>query len=81
MIDQLTLGVGLKDEATFVNYDAVQNGPLIHELKKTASGQGERVIYFCGIGGQGCTHLLQASCHEATRHQMTSVYIPLRNLI
>lgn len=81
MINQLTLGVGLKDEATFANYYTGQNGTLIQELKKTASGHGERVIYFCGIGGQGCTHLLQAACHEANRHKLTSVYIPLASLI
>ena len=81
MINQLTLGVGLKDEATFTNYYASQNGPLVQELKKTASGTGERVIYFCGSGGQGCTHLLQASCHEATHHKQTSVYLPLTSLI
>ncbi|MDR3477751.1 MAG: DnaA regulatory inactivator Hda [Gammaproteobacteria bacterium] len=81
MINQLTLGVGLKDEATFANYYAGQNGPLIQELKKTASGVGDRVIYFCGSGGQGCTHLLQASCHEATHHKQTSVYLPMASLI
>jgi DnaA family protein len=81
MINQLTLGVGLKDEATFANYYAGKNGPLIQELKKSASGSGERVTYFCGIGGQGCTHLLQAACHEAHRYKLTSVYIPLASLI
>ncbi|MDR3492350.1 MAG: DnaA regulatory inactivator Hda [Gammaproteobacteria bacterium] len=81
MINQLTLGVGLKDEATFANYYPGKNGPLIQELKKVAEGNGERVIYFCGSGGQGCTHLLQAVCHEANRNKLTSVYIPLGSLI
>lgn len=81
MIDQLTLGVGLKDQATFANYYAGVNGPLIQELKNTSSGMGERIIYFCGSGGQGCTHLLQACCHEANRHKLTAGYIPLASLI
>lgn len=81
MANQLTLGVSLKDEATFANYYAGQNGPLIQELKKAARGIGERVIYFCGSGGQGCTHLLQACCHEANYHKVTAVYIPLASLI
>lgn len=38
------------------------------------------MIYFYGAGGEGATHLLQASCHEANRHQRSSVYIPLANL-
>jgi DnaA family protein len=81
MVSQLTLGVGLRDEATFANYYEGQNGPLIQQLKKTASGTGEKIIYFCGSGGLGCTHLLQAVCHEANRHKLTSVYIPLASLI
>jgi DnaA family protein len=81
MNHQLTLGVGLKDEATFANYYAGQNGPLIHELKKAAGGLGERVIYFAGVGGAGCTHLLQASCHEANHHKLSAVYLPLASLI
>lgn len=80
MINQLTLGVGLKDDATFANFYAGKNQQLITELKKTASGQGERVIYFCGIGGDGCTHLLQACCHEANQNHLRSVYLPLANL-
>lgn len=79
-INQLTLGVGLKDEATFINYYAGNNSLLVNELKKTARGQGEHVIYFCGAGGEGRTHLLQACCHEANQNHLTSVYIPLENL-
>lgn len=78
--NQLTLGVGLKDEATFANYFAGKNQLLIEELKKSASGLGERFIYFCGAGGDGCTHLLQASCHEANQHHLRSVYLPLSQL-
>lgn len=81
MINQLTLGVGLKDETTFTNYYAGRNGALIEELKKTASGVGEHIIYFCGTGGMGCTHLLQACCHVANHHKLSSVYLPLANLI
>jgi DnaA family protein len=71
----------LKDEATFANYYPGKNGPLIQALQNTVAGKGERVIYFCGNGGEGCTHLLQACCHEARLHQLTSVYLPLRSLI
>lgn len=77
---QLTLGVGLKDEATFANFIAGKNQQIISELKNSASGKGERVIYFCGASGEGCTHLLHACCHEANQHGLTSVYLPLSNL-
>jgi DnaA family protein len=79
--NQLTLGVGLKDEATFLNYFAGKNSLLVEELKKSARGSSERVIYFYGSGGQGSTHLLQACCHEANQNGLSSVYIPLADLI
>src|SRR5579885_536696 len=77
---QLTLGLSLKDEATFSNFHAVNNAEIISELKKAASGQGEKMIYLCGTRGQGCSHLLQAACHYAHQHCITSVYLPLANL-
>jgi DnaA family protein len=79
MINQLTLGVGLKDEATFANFYPGNNAQLVNVLKNAARGAGEKVIYFYGTGGQGCTHLLQACCHEAYHNQLSSVYIPLGN--
>ncbi len=80
MINQLTLGVGLKDEATFANYFAGSNQQLVNELKKTVCGTGEQVIFFSGLGGEGRTHLLQACCHDANQFQHTAVYIPLDSL-
>ena len=80
MINQLTLGVGLKDEATFANFYAGKNTHLMTALKNAAEGHGERVIYCYGMGGQGCTHLLQAACHEAHQYAKSAVYIPLANL-
>src|SRR5690606_15984203 len=41
----------------------------------------EKIIYLCGARGQGLSHLLQASCHEAARHQQTAVYLPLSELL
>lgn len=79
MNNQLTLGVGLKDDATFANFYSKKNAQLIATLKKSAAGAGERIIYFYGTGGLGCTHLLQASCHEAKLHQLNAVYIPLKS--
>lgn len=81
MLSQLTLGVGLKDEATFANYYAGKNALLIEELKKSSRGIGERVIYFYGAGGQGATHLLQACCHEADQHGLSAAYLPMNSLI
>lgn len=79
--NQLTLGLSLRDEATFANFHAAKNAEIVAELKKTASNQGEQIIYLCGTRGQGCSHLLQAVCHYAHQQQMSSVYLPLANLV
>ena len=81
MISQLTLGVGLKDQATFATYLAGKNSLLVEELKKMAYGEGERMIYFYGAGAQGSTHLLQACCHAAHQHGSSAAYLPLAKLI
>lgn len=80
MITQLTLGVHLKDEATFANFYSGKNQLAITALKNAAHRKGEKIIYLYGSGGQGCTHLLQAVCHEAHQNKQTAVYIPLANL-
>jgi DnaA family protein len=80
-IVQLTLGIPLKDEATFANFYAAKNAEIVAELKKTASGVGEASIYICATRSQGCSHLLQASCHYAHQHQLRSIYLPLASLI
>ena len=76
---QVPLGLS-KDEATFANYYAGKNAQILEELKKTVSGNGERIIYLYGTQGQGCSHLLQASCHFAHQQQIRSVYLPLKEL-
>lgn len=78
---QLTLGLSLKDEATFANFYAGKNAEILAELKKTASGQGEKVTYLSGTRGEGLSHLLQAACHYAHQHQLSSVYLPLANFL
>lgn len=78
---QLALALNLKDEATFDNFYAANNAEIMQSLKQAAAGLGERIIYLCGSRGEGCSHLLQAVCHEAHLQGRTSVYLPLNNLI
>ncbi len=78
---QLTLGLGLKDEATFDNFYAGKNIEIIAALKEVAAGHGDNFFYLCGNRGQGCSHLLQACCHYAYHQQLSSVYLPLSNLL
>jgi DnaA family protein len=81
VLTQLPLGLSLKDEATFDNFYAGNNAEIIPVLKKAASGAGEKIIYLSGMRGQGCSHLLQASCHYAHQQQRSSAYLPLANLL
>lgn len=78
---QLTLGLSLKDEDTFENFYAGKNNEIIAQLQNTAGGEGEHVIYLCGVRGQGLSHLLQACCHYAHQHHIRSVYLPFATLL
>lgn len=77
---QLPLGLQLQDEATFDNFYPGTNVEIVTELKKIAQGQGEPIVYLCSTRGQGLSHLLQACCHAAHKHQRPSVYLPLSHL-
>ncbi len=81
LIRQLTLSVGLRDDATFSNYFSKQNAELVAALKRTAAGEGERMIYVHGMGGLGRTHLSQACCHQANQFKLNSIYLPLASLL
>lgn len=77
---QLTLGLSLRDETTFDNFYLGSNIEIVNELKKAVTKNGEKIIFLYGKRGQGCSHLLQACCHYAYQHQLSSVYLPLANL-
>lgn len=81
ILAQLPLSLSLKDDASFDNFYPGKNGEIIVALKMAASLQGEKIIYVCGSRGQGLSHLLQASCHEAARHKVSAIYLPLSQLL
>lgn len=78
---QLPLSLRLRDEATFANFYPGSNLEILRSLEQIAAGSGERMVYLCGARGQGRSHLLQAACQTASQHQLTSVYLPLGNLL
>ena len=72
---QLALEVQLRDDATLDNYLApAQAQPLLRALEGQLHAQGEPVIYICGPGGSGKSHLLQAACHLAGD---AALYLPM----
>lgn len=74
---QLTLGIGLRDSATFASFLPEGNEPVVQALQDEA----EAVVYLWGPAGSGRTHLLQALCHQAVRRGATPAYLPLRDLV
>lgn len=80
---QLSLGVSLKDDATFDNFFApaqTPNAEVVASLKAQAEGLGEQFIYVWGSAGAGLTHLLQASCHYADAASRSVQYLPLKDV-
>ncbi len=77
MNTQLALGITLRDEATFTNFDSRANQQVLRCLKQLLKGSGERIIYLWGQGDVGITHLLQACCHEAFQRQAHAIFLPL----
>ena len=73
MNQQLTLGINLRDDATFENYFAGQNEQVIHNLKK----QEEPYVFLFGENGTGKSHLLQSACHKTGIKGLPVVYLPL----
>ena len=74
-LDQLTLGVGLYDDAQFKNFFVSDvNQPLVSAL---AAGEEEPFLYIWGNGSPGLSHLLQASCNKTAAEGRTAIYVPL----
>ncbi|MFV8783279.1 DnaA regulatory inactivator Hda [Microbulbifer sp. SA54] len=81
---QLSLGVSLRDDATFANFYQVPgdaNRQVVTLLKSFASGENpEQVVYLWGESGSGVTHLLQAVCQVAEASGRSFQYLPLGEL-
>lgn len=77
MNTQLTLGVMLRDDATFDNFFVGTNQQALSCLVQLVQGKGERIVYLSGPNGAGVSHLLQACCHAACFEQQSSIYLPL----
>ncbi len=79
---QLSLGVSLRDDATFANfYIAEGNEQALHALQEFSAGGGEGNLVLWGSRGAGLTHLLQACCHQAFGCDLNVQYLPLRDLV
>lgn len=75
---QLSLSIGLRDDASFENFLPGDNSIAFTLLQSVASGEKpEGSIYLWGGVASGKTHLLQAVCHQATKSDLQVAFIPL----
>jgi DnaA family protein len=72
---QLTLPVGLHDDATFANYFPGANAHWVSYLQEFIAGHKEKYLFISGQPGAGCTHLLQACCRMAITEQLSAAYV------
>ncbi|MCF6218412.1 MAG: DnaA regulatory inactivator Hda [Gammaproteobacteria bacterium] len=79
MADQLTLGVQLKDNASFANFYPGDNQEALQALMLLARQAEPGFVFLWGGVGSGKSHLLQALCHEAGSAGGATVYLPLRD--
>jgi DnaA family protein len=79
--EQLPLRVQLRDDATFDNFYSSETQEFASQIQMSAAGAGEQSIFISGSLGSGCSHLLQAACHEAESKGLNSVYLPLDELV
>lgn len=77
---QLPLGVSLRDDARFENFQVGENGLVCEIVKQAARGEGDQFVFLWGGSGFGCSHLLQAACHASDEFNRQAVYLPLNDL-
>lgn len=84
MPEQLSLRINLNDDATFENFFLQQRDSrhqVVTVLQDQFCSNGESFIYLWGTSGSGVSHLLQASCHQASAQGLTAQYLPLGELL
>ncbi len=74
---QLPLGVHLRDDARFDDFQPGANAEVLGHLRKLAAGEpGQLYLY----GGLGKSHLLQAACKQSMQEGRSTAYLPLSDL-
>jgi DnaA-homolog protein len=77
---QLTLGVQLKERATFASFLTARNQELVTHLKHVAAATPPGATWLAGPHTAGKSHLLQAVCAEAAPGRRAA-YLPLETLL
>jgi DnaA-homolog protein len=77
---QLTLGVQLKERATFASFLTARNVELVAHLRHVAATTPAGATWIAGPHAAGKSHLLQAVC-AATAAGRRAAYLPLESLL
>jgi DnaA family protein len=77
---QLTLGVQLKERATFASFLTARNVELVTHLRNVAENTPAGSTWIAGPHAAGKSHLLQAVCAGAAP-RARSAYLPLESLL
>ncbi|MDP1931201.1 MAG: DnaA regulatory inactivator Hda [Gammaproteobacteria bacterium] len=78
---QLPLEITLDDHATFDNFFVASlNDQLFDYLTADSGSKMQQYSCIWGSEGAGCTHLLQAICHQSDARATPAFYFPLQNL-
>jgi DnaA family protein len=77
---QLTLGVQLKERATFASFLTARNVELVAHLRHVSSALPAGATWLAGPHTAGKSHLLQAVCAAAPSDRRVA-YLPLESLL
>lgn len=77
---QMSLGVQLKERATFASFLTARNVELVAHLRHAAEATPAGATWLAGPHTAGKSHLLQAVC-AATRPGARAAYLPLETLL
>lgn len=82
VLEQLPLGLQLRDDATFINFLVGDNqqavAAILNLLQAPLNNLAENFVYVWGAFSSGRSHLLQASCHMAYELGYSGFYLPLQ---
>lgn len=75
---QTLIPVSAENESSFDSFRIGDNAELCAELQRIVhNARARRVLYFCGPGGSGKTHLLSACCQAARALGKPHAYLPV----
>lgn len=77
---QLTLGVQLKERATFASFLTARNQELVTHLRHVAAATPPGATWLAGPHTAGKSHLLQAVCADVAPSRRAA-YLPLETLL